>query len=163
MASLLDANVFIQSKNDFYAFDVHPGFWQWLDEAFAKGLVCSVDAVRDELIGYGDELSDWAAARPDFFFKPDITVVAGLARVSAWANSSTYPVAAIATFLQGADYYLVGHALAKGDTVVTLEKAGAIKRIKIPDACNALRVPYVGLFPMLKEAGAKFVLGPCTP
>lgn len=59
-----------------------------------------------------------------------------------------------------ADYFLVGHALAKGDTIVTLEKGGATRRIKIPDACAALNVPCIGLFPLLKAAGVKFVLSP---
>ena len=160
MASLLDANVFIQSKNDYYAFDVHPGFWEWLDRAFADGRVCSVEAVRNELVGFGDELSDWAAARPAFFLAPDEDVLAALAKVSAWTNVAGYPAQAVATFLAGADYYLVGHALAKGDTIVTLEKGGSTKRIKIPDACAALKVQHVGLFPLLKAAGVKFVLSP---
>ena len=48
----------------------------WIDEQHAAGSVLSIDAVRDELIGYGDELADWATQRgPDFFLTPDAAVL----------------------------------------------------------------------------------------
>ncbi len=28
---LFDANVFIEAKNRYYAFDICPGFWEWMD------------------------------------------------------------------------------------------------------------------------------------
>ncbi len=31
MRYLLDANVFIEAKNLYYAFDICPGFWTWMD------------------------------------------------------------------------------------------------------------------------------------
>jgi len=30
---LVDANVLIEAKNRYYAFDIAPGFWAWLDQA----------------------------------------------------------------------------------------------------------------------------------
>jgi len=59
MAYLLDSNVFIEAKRRYYGFDFCPAFWDWLIEAAGKGLVFSVEKVRDELITGGDELSDW--------------------------------------------------------------------------------------------------------
>lgn len=68
-----------------------------------------------------------------------------------------------ATFLQGADYYLVAQALAGGHTVVTHEIAGnSLKRIKIPDACLQLGVHCINPFTMLRTEGAEFVLGPAA-
>ncbi|ASC73377.1 hypothetical protein XM38_043420 [Halomicronema hongdechloris C2206] len=32
MAYLLDTNIFIQAKNDYYGFDLCPGFWAWLEQ-----------------------------------------------------------------------------------------------------------------------------------
>lgn len=33
MTYLIDANVLIEAKNRYYAFDIAPGFWKWLDRA----------------------------------------------------------------------------------------------------------------------------------
>ena len=61
----------------------------------------------DELQAGEDDLSDWASARGRAFFqRPDDPVLPALARVSAWATGQTYEAAAIATFLQVADYWL---------------------------------------------------------
>jgi hypothetical protein len=57
MANLLDANVFIQAKNDYYGFDLAPGFWDWLDQENARGTVFSIERVGAELTGYGDPMA----------------------------------------------------------------------------------------------------------
>jgi hypothetical protein len=83
-----------------------------------------------------------------------------LGSVSAWATGQRYDAAAVSTFLQVADYYLVAHALAHGHTVVTHEIAStSTKRIKIPDACIGLGVKCVTPFEMLRHERARFVLG----
>ena len=64
--------------------------------------------------------------------------------------------------MQGADYYLVAHALESGYEVVTLEtlsQPAAIKRIKIPNVCNIFGVNYLTPFEMLRREQAHFVLG----
>ncbi|MCG7301294.1 DUF4411 family protein [Brevibacterium ravenspurgense] len=43
---LLDANVLIEAKNRYYAFDIAPGFWDWLHQAHLQSLACSIEAVR---------------------------------------------------------------------------------------------------------------------
>lgn len=60
MAYLLDSDVFIRAKNDHYAFDFCPAFWDWLSVAENRGIVKSVDAVYQELLRIDDELADWA-------------------------------------------------------------------------------------------------------
>ena len=57
---LADSNVLIEAKNRYYAFDIAPGFWVWLELAHAGSLVCSIEAVKDELLEKDDELADWA-------------------------------------------------------------------------------------------------------
>lgn len=48
-----------------YGSDFCPGFWDWIDEATANGLVASTREVLDELIAGDDELSQRPApARP---------------------------------------------------------------------------------------------------
>src|SRR5262245_7207809 len=129
MAYLLDANVFIGAKNLHYGLDFCPAFWEWLIEQNKHGRVFSIEKVGDEVLAVGDDLSTWAAARGDgFFLKPDANVMPALAAVSTWATSQRYEPAAISTFLQVADYYLVSHALAAKYTVVTHEIPSASVR-----------------------------------
>jgi hypothetical protein len=158
---LLDTNIFIQARNLHYGFDFCPAFWEWLIERHAVGQVASIDKVADELHAGGDDLADWAAARgAAFFLPPDDPVVPALARVSTWANAQTYERAAIATFLQVADYWLVAHALAHQCTVVTHEvPSDSVRKIKIPNACIGLAIPCISPYEMLRRERARFVLG----
>jgi len=164
MAYLLDANVFIQAKRLHYGLDFCPAFWEWLIAENDAGRVVSLDKVSDEIEAGGDELWDWAKARgAQFFLPPHAGLPAALAKVSAWATGQGYEQGAVNTFLQVADYYLVGQALSKGDIVVTHEiPSTSTRRIKIPDACLKLGVKFVTPFEMLRTSKARFVL-PGTP
>lgn len=161
MAYLLDANVFIQAKNLYYGFDFCPGFWDWLDQAHTAERVFSIEKVGDELIGGADELASWARSRVGtFFLEPDEHVVPSLQATSAWASAGGYEPAAVATFLQVADYYLVAHAHAHNHVVVTQEVvAHSTKRIKIPNACLGMGVKCATPFEMLRAEAARFVNG----
>jgi len=164
MAYLLDANVFIQAKNLHYGLDFCPAFWDWLIQSNASASVFSIEKVGDEIEAGADALADWARGRgAGFFLAPDTAVLPALAQVSTWANTQGYPAAAVSTFLQVADYYLVAHALAHGHSVVTHEVASpSIKKIKIPNVCIGLGVKCMTPYEMLRVERARFVLGP-TP
>jgi Domain of unknown function (DUF4411) len=160
---LLDANVFIQAKNLHYGFDFCPAFWKWLEQQHEARAVFSVEKVFGELKAGADPLAEWAEARPDFFLKPDEAVVPSLQTVSNWAANAGYEPAAVNTFLQVGDYYLVAHAHAHDFTVVTHEvPANSAKKIKIPNACIQLEVACITPYEMLRTERARFVLGP-TP
>jgi hypothetical protein len=161
MVYLLDADVFIRAKNLHYGFDFCPAFWEWLDAAHASGSVFSIEKVADELVGMGDDLSTWAGGRAaGFFVRPDANVFPALATVSAWASGGQYEPAAVSTFLQKADYYLVGQAKSGGHTVVTHEVPSAsTRKIKIPDACIGLDIKCMTPYAMLRRERARFVLG----
>ena len=160
MAYLLDANVFIQAKNLHYGFDFCPAFWDWLAQANAVERVFSIDKVGDELAAGDDELAIWAEALgPNFFLPPDALVFPSLARVSEWATSQSYDAAAVNTFLQVADYWLVSHALGHGHTVVTHEvPSPSVKKIKIPNACGGFAIECISPYQMLRRERARFVL-----
>jgi Domain of unknown function (DUF4411) len=164
MAYLLDANVFIAAKNLHYGLDFCPAFWDWLVEKQAEGIVFSVEKVRDEVLAVADDLADWIEQRdPSFFLAVDATSFPSLAAVSEWATGNRYDQAAVTTFLQIADYYLVAQALAGQHTVVTHEVPSATTRkIKIPDACIGLGVIFMTPFQMLRRERARFILGPAA-
>ena len=161
MAYLLDADVFIRAKNLHYGMDFCPAFWDWLVEGNAGGTVFSIEKVGDEILAGADELSAWAAERgAGFFRRPDASALPALAQVSQWATSQSYEPAAISTFLQVADYYLIAQAYGGGHTVVTHEiPSASTRRIKIPDACIGLGIHCMTPYEMLRRERARFVLG----
>ena len=160
MTYLLDANVFIQAKNLHYGFDFCPAFWEWLDQQAQTAAVQSIDKVHDELKAGADELAVWSGARPGLFVPPDPAVLSSLQTVAAWATTAGYTPAAVSTFLQIADCYLVAQAHAHVLTVVTHEvPANSPSKIKVPDACVALSVKCVTPYEMLRNEHARFVLG----
>ena len=158
---LVDSNVFIQAKNLHYGFDFCPAFWDWLVEQNDAGRVASIDKVADELQAGDDELAEWAAARGDgFFLPPNDAVLPALGTVSNWVSGHGYQPAAVATFLQVADYWLVAHALAHDCIVVTHEvPADTSSKIKIPNACIGLGLRCMNPYEMLCRESARFVLG----
>ena len=161
-AYLIDANVFIQAKNLHYGFDFCPAFWDWLVDRNSAGEVASIEKVADELRAGDDQLAVWAGERGDsFFHRADSAVLAALGTVSEWASGSGYEAAAISTFLQVADYWLVAHALAHDCAVVTHEvPANTMKKIKIPNACVDLGLACLTPYEMLRRERARFILGP---
>lgn len=102
------------------------------------------------------------AAQPvTFVLKPEGADQPALRQVSQWAvNSSQYDQGATAQFAAAGDYFLVSQALSLGYTVVTHEEPAPLgkKRIKIPDACNAVGVPWMPPWRMLRVEGARFGL-----
>ena len=162
MAYLLDADVFIRAKNLHYGFDFCPAFWDWLVQQNQGGQVYSIERVGDELLAGDDELANWAGARDDdFFLPPDAALLPALAKVSNWVTNQSYDQAAVSTFFQKADYYLVAQACAGQHTVVTHEiPSTSSRKIKIPDVCIGLSIKCMTPYEMLKKERARFVLGP---
>ncbi len=160
MTYLLDADAFIRAKRLHYGFDFCPAYWDWLISAHAAGKVWSIQRVRDELLAGQDELSEWTRGRDEGFFRPlGAETVPALGQVAAWLSEQEYTAAAINTFMQVADYFLVAEALAGGHWVVTHEVPSASKRrIKIPDVCIGLGIGTLTPFDMLRREEARFVL-----
>ena len=122
MRYLLDANVFMEASRLYYGFDFCAAFWDWLVNANEAGKVFSIERIATEIEAGDDALSEWAAARGDhFFLKPNAALQPALGTVSTWVTSQRYEPAAISTFFQVADYYLVAQALSLGDVLVTRE------------------------------------------
>lgn len=162
MAYLLDADMFIRAKNLHYGFDFCPAFWDWLVQQNQGGQVYSIERVGDELLAGDDELANWAGDRDDdFFLPPDAALLPALAKVSNWVTNQSYDQAAVSTFFQKADYYLVAQAYASQHTVVTHEiPSTSSRKIKIPDVCIGLSIKCMTPYEMLKKERARFVLGP---
>ena len=80
-----DTNVFITAHRSYYALNLCPGFWDFLIHHVHSGQILSIDRVHDELVGYGDELSDWVQDAPAEMFVPtsEAPVIAAYQEVMA--------------------------------------------------------------------------------
>jgi len=87
-------------------------------------------------------------------------MLSSLPAVSTWVTSQGYSAAAVNTFLQVADYYLVARAVAHGDIVVTHEvPSTSSNKVKIPNVCIGMKVKCMTPYEMLRLERARFVLG----
>lgn len=162
MKYLLDASVFIQAKRMYYGFDFCPGFWEWIDNAHQQGKIHSVEKIGYELKAGNDELAMWAEVRDELFFlPPDEKTLKSLQVIAEWVTAADFKPAAISTFLQDPDYYLIAHAHAYSLTLVTQEavaKQHAPSRIKIPNVCISLGVKCVTPFEMLRSERVRLIV-----
>ena len=162
MVYLLDANVFIEAKNRYYAFDICPGFWDWMD-AVVGGQVMTIRNVRDELNVQGDDLGDWIRARHDAdWFLPvdDELTQTHFAALAASIDQERYHAPGVEKFLSGADPWLIAKAKAMDATIVTHEVGDphVRKRVPIPNMCDPIGVTHVNTFDFLRALEAKFHL-----
>ena len=160
MAYLLDANVFIEAANRYYATDICPGFWAWMEQAANDGEIVSTHRVRDELLGREDDLASWTERQPSsFFVTVDADTLPHLATLATWVQQQRYRTSAIEEFLDSTDYYLIATAMNGEHVIVTHENpSDGQKRVKIPEPCIAHGVEYVNTFTMLRRLGARFEL-----
>lgn len=86
---LLDANAFMEANRHYYAFDLAPGFWTWLQDPALADQVASVEAIKQEITGGNAQLVDWARElRPEFWWQDDAGTVQAMGRLVRWATDS---------------------------------------------------------------------------
>ena len=156
---ILDADVLITAKNQYYAFDICPGFWDSLIHFYGKGHIHSIDRVKNELLAGAktENLVQWVKndVPSEFFLDADSNeVTTAYTEIMLWAQRSTqYFDFAKAKFATGADGWLVAYAMVHGVTVVTNEqpRPEAKREIKLPDVCTQFGVDYKDIFFVLRE------------
>ena len=161
---LIDADVFISAKNQYYAFDICPGFWKSMIHHCKAGNVRSLDRVKSELLA-GRETEDlvlWVKndLPSDYFLNADSEeVTSAYAEVMLWVQKNPqYSDAAKAEFAAGADGWLVAYAMVHGTIIVTNEQPRPESRrhIMLPDICTQFKVSYKGTFSMLNDLAVRF-------
>ena len=122
--------------------------------------------MRREVEEGKDELWQWVKGQcPATFFESttDRTVGDRYGKIISWAGTQNrYRPEALAEFATVADGWLVAYAGEHGLTVVTQEVAApeSTKEVKIPDVCEAFKVPCIDTFEMLGNLGVKFTWKP---
>ena len=158
---LLDTNVFIEAHQRYYAFDIHPGFWDCLYHLFLSNQVTSIDHVRMELLRGNDTLSDWISETPERFFASsnDQSVVNLYTTIIDWLNNeSQYTDQAKFEFANGADGWLVSYALVNRLKLVTEEvyDRNIRKRVPLPNVCRNFDVESLNTFTLLRQLDIQF-------
>jgi hypothetical protein len=158
---IVDSNFFIQAYRSHYPFDVVPGFWDKIKQLAEKGIIISIDKVRDELYANKDELTSWCQQNlPIEFFKDTTVCISEYAEITQWAISlNFYTQQALNEFLdtEEADAWLISYSKLNGDQIVTHEiKSNSKNRIKIPDVCEPFNVKCVNTIEMFRQLGESF-------
>src|SRR5580658_1632224 len=113
MAYAVDANVFINAHRLYYTFGICPGFWESLIYLHGQGQIFSIDRVRDEMVGKGDQLATWVADDVlDACFESSDTpdIIAAYAELVTWVNAQPqFTAAGKAEFAQKADAWLIAY------------------------------------------------------
>jgi hypothetical protein len=152
----MDSDVLIRAKNEHYAFDIAPGFWEIIKRSAQGGKVCCPSSVRDEIARGGDELSKWANGErdTDLFVEPDKDIQNKYSTIAEYVEKN-YSTAQAKFFLTGADGWLVASALSRKGIVVTHEVLVGpdSTRVKIPNICRQFGVEFLNCFEMLRRLG----------
>ena len=156
-----DANIFIECKNRGYAFDIAPGFWDWVANMAKDGIIRSPKMVFDEISGGKDQLANWLRMmkKNDLFVTADSSVQKFQSRVFDYVVDK-YESDRARFFLKGADPWIIAHAGQCNGIVVTHEAPGHGFRgkVQIPDVCKQFGVQYSDLHSVSRKLGLKLVL-----
>lgn len=155
----LDANIFIQAKNNSYPLEMFPGFWEWIDQNANDNIISSSSFVYHEIINGEDDLAEWMKARhPSPLFQEPTTQEQQIMTDISHYVSRTYTREEAEAFLDGADPWVIAQAIASGAKVVTMEKLVGpdSKKVKIPNICREFGVAWCDTITMLKELNARF-------
>lgn len=162
---VLDSNFFIQAHRVNYPLDIATSFWNKVKELAHEGHIVSIDKVKNELYDKNDDLEVWCKENlPTNFFKDSAPARGAYSKVVTWAisMSNQYLPNALNEFLSAeeADAFIVAYALSDpSNRVVTTHEISQPNRrnkIKIPEACNALKLRYVNTMEMFRELGVRF-------
>lgn len=158
---VLDANVFIQAKRLYYAFDLAPKFWDSLVLHASSGKVVSIDRVKHELDKGKDDLTEWSNGHfhSAFASTDEEDIIKSYSEIIAWVQGQPqFSDAAKTEFATVADGWLIAYAKVKGKVIVTQELPApdAKSRVPIPNVCEAFDVPFVDTFEMLRRLGVRF-------
>jgi len=132
---------------------VFPGVWEKVDELIESERLISVDEVYHEISRQDDALAKWAKTKKEMF-------IPLTEEVQDAAKDIVNKFVKLLDFKKnksGADPFLIGLAqIRDGAIVVTEEKySGGPDKHKIPDICDAMKIPHMNFLAMIKSEGLK--------
>lgn len=134
--------------------DIHDGLWRAFDALASEKRMYMTREAYEELLVVGDECAPWAKSFDSLICDASNEEVEVVARISAahpgWINETD----------NAADPWVIANASVYGRTVLTQEKlkgpGTSNARLKIPNVCAELSVPYVNLNQLARDEQWRF-------
>jgi hypothetical protein len=154
----LDTDVYLQAANGVLAFDIAPEFWNLLEDSANNEIIGSPRHVYIELVeisGRDDEIAKWARKQRTIgrlFVDPDETVLQHYTIIADYVNQNCDQSEGD-KFLNGADAWVIAHAMAGGTVAVSQEKmvGQGSKMVKVPNVCAHFSVPCIKTDDLLRD------------
>ena len=154
MLYLLDANVLIDARRDYYPPDRVPQFWQWLVDMGTQGRVRIPREIFDDIVRGNDELVDWLKRH-----KPSLVLDEYAPReLVAYVTEQGYARDLADDEIEkiGSDAFLIAHALADvGNRCVVTTESSKPSRTRanrhVPDVCRDLDVDCIDTFQLIRQ------------
>lgn len=154
----LDANVLIQAWQNYYSPKFCPDYWEVLDELGNRGTIFVPEVVREEIIRTDDDLSKWLTESKIQVRKIDELVTQCLQSIY-FKNPLHRLLVDNTRYRSLADPWVIAHAINEKAIVVTKEeKITALNsnKIKIPNVCDNMGVPWINDFQLIEKLGIQF-------
>jgi len=154
----LDANVLIQAWQKYYSPKICPDYWGVLDDLGMKDIIFLPQMVYEEITRTDDDLTKWLKSSNIPKYKIDEPVTECLKKI--YEKDPVHKFLVDNTKQRSlADPWVVAHALKEGAVLITKEeKVTAINttRIKIPNVCENMGVPWMNDFQFIEELNIQF-------
>lgn len=150
----IDTSSLIAAWQERYPPENFPSFWVKMESLVADGRLISPVEVLHETKKRSDELHTWLKARPAMFRDVDDAMQIEVANVL-----TQFPrLVGEKRLRTSADPFVISLARLEGLQLVTDEKpTGSLTRPNIPDVCQQLGVPWIGLLQLIRAE--KWVVG----
>lgn len=164
---LLDTNVFIDPYKKYYAPDLVPKFWPYIENSIKNGNIAILDLFYDELAKGKDDLTNWLETiNPPIINHRETNIVKAYGEViNHIASCGFYSQNVRMNWddIQNADPWLIACAMGCDYTLITFEQSigklskqnHASNRLKIPDVCKSLNVTCFDLFDMMRALSVR--------
>lgn len=151
----LDSNVLMEAHQNYYSFDIAPGFWSSLESHTTSGsLRSSVHVLKEILEGKEkDALKNWAKGKGRALFVKDGKDEHEAVGMISHYVLENYPQPEAVFFLSKADPWVVAHALVNKGIVVTQETLAGpnSSKVKIPNVCGQFKVEWINTYNLLRR------------
>jgi len=164
---LLDANFFITSARNFYAYDIAPGFWRQMQKCLLYPEVVVIQPVVNE-IKQDYEIGPWLKDIRDFsaFSVKRKDIVEAYGKVIQYVSTcGFYSAAGIGSWmpLEIADPWLVAAASVMGTAQIVTQEVPSknlsikakTKKVKIPDVASHFQVSCISMFDFMRKMEIK--------
>jgi hypothetical protein len=158
----LDTDVYLQAANSVLAFDLAPDFWTLLERCAEKNVIASPKYVCMELVDLSDRddaIKRWADTQRNkgfLFHEPDDAVLANYTKIADYVNGNLDQSEGD-DFLDGADAWVIAHAMTGGAVAVSQEKlvGSNSKKVKVPNICEHFSVECIKTEALLRGLRGK--------